>query len=171
MTPSKAKETKIQSIPTSVVTISTPTSSTVASLTGGQAIQQHITMMQHQQLRKQQQQNQLIQEQKNQLHSLMDQQKSIITKNECQLEHDSDQQNKNQLQTLLDMQKSIIITNHTQQQNQAAMQQITDHHILQGSQESLPITILRTSSQNIGINSGIPIHQLSTSTDQHSIVY
>lgn len=165
---SKSKETKIQSIPTSVVTISSPTASTVTSLTGGQAIQQQITMMQHEQLRKQQHENQLVQQQKNQLQ----QQKSIVTDNECvQQDQDEAQHHKNQLQTLLDMQKSIIITNHSQQQSQRTIQQISDHHMLQGSQESLPITILRTSSQNIGINAGVPIHQLSASTDQHSIVY
>lgn len=156
MLPAKSKETKIQSIPTSVVTISSPTASTVTSLTGGQAIQQQITLMQHQQ-RKQQQESQLI-----------EQQKSIITKTEAQHELDQIQQHKNQLQTLLDMQKSIIITNHAQQQ----IQQISDHHLIQGTQESLPITILRTSSHNIGaLNSGVAIHQLSASTDQHSIVY
>lgn len=171
MLQSKAKE-KIQSIPTSVVTISSPTASTVTSLTGGQAIQQQITMMQHQQLRKQQEENQLIQQQKDQLQSLLDQQKSIITKNELEREQDqAQQQHKHQLQTLLEMQKSIIITNHTQQQAHTAIQHISDHHLLQGSQESLPITILRTTSQNIGINSGVPIHQLTASTDQHSIVY
>lgn len=170
MLQSKSKETKIQSIPTSVVTIPTP--STITSLTGGQAIQQQITMMQHQQLRKQQEENQLIQQQKDQLQNLLEQQKSIITKNESQQQQDQVQQHKNQLQTLLEMQKSIIITNHnTQHQSQPVIQQISDHHLLQGSQDGLPITILRTSSQNIGINSGIPIHQLSVSTDQHSIVY
>ncbi len=166
MVQSKSKDTKIQSIPTSVVTISPPITSTVTSLTGGQAIQQHITLMQHQQHQKQQEHQQ---------------KHSNNTKNDTQsLDHqDHGHQHKShQLQTLLDMQKSIIITNHAghqqhhqqqQQQHQSAIQQISDHHLIQSSQDSLPITILRTSSQNI--NSGVHLHQLSASTDQHSIVY
>lgn len=175
----KPKETKIQSIATSVVTLSPPTAATVTSITGGQAIQQQITMMQHQQLRKQQQQqqqlsHQLNQQSKNQLQNVMEQSK--IIKIDAQPDHhhhhhDQINQQKHQLQTLLDMQKSIIITNHAQHQSHATLQQLSDHQLIEASQESLPITILRTSSQNIGLNGGVHIHQLSASGDQHSIVY
>lgn len=219
MFPPKAKVAKIQSIATtSVETASTPTPSTVTSLTGGQAIQQQITIMQHQQeeLRKQHQQEQLVQEQKEQLQTLLEiqkglivtsdteedpetsleelddhilqsdqdilpdqlleqpknqlenflNQKCIITKNETQIQQDQlVQEHKNQLQHLLEMQKRIIMTSQTQ-----PMQQFNEHHIFQSNQESLPVTILRTTSQNIGINTGIPI-RLAASTDQHSIVY
>lgn len=160
---SKPKEAKVQSIPTSVVTLSPPTAATVTSITGGQAIQQQITMMQHQQLRKQQQQQ----------HQVIQQPKTIITKIDAQPDHHQDQinQQKNQLQTLLEMQKSIIITNHAQHQSHATLQQIGDQQLIEASQEGLPITIFRTSSQNIGLNAGVHIHQLSASTDQHSIVY